>query len=282
MHRTGKLRSSPYIQIAWLFAMLPAAEAIAQSRCDAYFPFDGNLRDVGGNGYHGTMIGAGGGAGKVSYGEGRFGQALKLDGTGAMRALMDLHYESCPQVSFTAWINFTGSQASGTKYVVSTGGGSGPGFRFSGSTLVLNGSGNGIPRRDGIRPQGNWTFVAGVYDYTKGEYTLYVRSRSETRALGGTLYDPEDSLWVGAFNDRGSYAAGDLMVDDLRIYGRTLSAEEIGTIRSGNQAIGAQSCAFPDVCFKPADPDLALPPDTQLQIPVDRPIPNDGPGDFRQ
>jgi len=244
-----------------VFALIPVGEALAQAHCNAYFPFDGNLQDVGGNGYHGTMIGTGGGAGKVSYGEGRFGQALKLDGTSAMRALMDLHYESCPKVTITAWVKHTGAAPKGTQSLISTGSGSGPGLRLANSTLVMNGTGNGIPRRDTIRQNGGWTFVAGVYDYEKREYTLHVRNRSETREMGGTLYTPEDSLWVGAFNDKGSYPLKDVLIDDLRVYGRALSPDEISAISSGTQAaVGANSCAFPDVCKAPINPSIAAQP----------------------
>ena len=249
------------VNTAIVSTLLASAPALA-GPCDAYFTFDGNLQDSGGNGYHGVTINTegGGGAGKVSYVDGRFGQALKLDGTAAMRALMDLHYDACPQVTITAWVQFTGSEAKGAQYLVSTGGGSGPGVRLSGSTMVLNGTANGISRQKGIRPNAGWTFVAGVYDYAKKEYTLYVRARSDTKKLSDNVRPPEDSLWVGAFNDKGSYAAKEFLVDDLRIYGRALSAEDIATVRTGGQVANASSCAFPDVCFQPANSALTAQP----------------------
>lgn len=121
--------SSCVVMLGFL-AFVHAGTAIAQS-CEAYFPFDGSLADASGNGFDGRMIGQDVAAATPRFVEGRSGQALALDGTSAMRVLMDLHYEGCPQVSFTAWIRFDGPLPRGNQVILATGG-SGPGLRAAG------------------------------------------------------------------------------------------------------------------------------------------------------
>lgn len=198
--------------------------------CDAYFTFDGNLQDSGGNGYHGQMIGEDGARASAQFVEGKHGQALQLDGTSAMRSFIDLHYEACPQAAFTAWIQSTEDERTGVQYIVSTGSGRWLGVHTLGTSLVLNGPANGINQSGVLRANAGWIFVAGVYDYETKSYTFYVRNRGVTKKLGN-LRNPEEALWVGAFNDGMANPANGILIDDLRIYGQTLSADEISAIQ---------------------------------------------------
>ena len=100
--------------------------------CDAYFTFDGTLADASGNSYDGEMVGANGSTATANYTKGKYGQALELDGTGAMRALIDLHWDLCPQVTFSAWVKVTrDAYSSASPVMFSSGQGSGPGLYFS-------------------------------------------------------------------------------------------------------------------------------------------------------
>ena len=201
--------------------------------CDAYFSFDGDLQDAGGNSYNGQMIGKEGAKASPQFAEGKYGQALHLDGTSAMRSFIDLHLDTCPQVTVTAWIQATGTVRKGVQYLFSTGSGSGPGIRVSGTNLTLSGSANGITQRNAIRANAGWMFVAGVYDYTKGTYTLYSRTRGVDKELGENIRAPEEAIWVGAFNDGLAGPATDILIDDLHIYGRALRREEIRKLQIG-------------------------------------------------
>ena len=201
--------------------------------CDAYFSFDGDLQDSGGNRYHGLMVGKGSTLATPQFVQGRVGQALQLDGTSAMRSFIDLNFDTCPQVTVTAWIQVLGTGVKGTQYIFSTGSGSGPGIRVSGTNLSLSGSANGIIQRNAIRANAGWMFVAGVYDYTKGTYTLYSRNvdRGIDKKMGDGLKPPEEAIWVGAFNDSMSNPAVGLLIDDLRIHGQALGAEELRAVK---------------------------------------------------
>jgi hypothetical protein len=234
---------------------LPATDALA-GPCDAYFPFENSLADASGNGYDGRMIGPDGTDAKPEFVPGKIGTALHFTGKSAMRALLDLHFDRCPQVTFTAWIRIVSNERTGTQYMVSTGGGSGPGLQFNGQYLKLEGTGNGLSYRDALRDRNEWYFVAGAYDYTAGKYTLYFRDRPVEGTLSENLYKPEDALWVGGFNDKLSYPVQDGYIDDLRIIGRTLDAAEIDKIRQAATTGGVvpmdtaegQACNAPGEC----------------------------------
>jgi len=94
-------------------------QVLAQ-QCNAHFTFDGDLQDSGANGYHGHMIGKDGAKATPRFIDGKSGQALQLDGTSAMRSFIDLHSETCPQVTVTAWIQIMRTGAKGTQYIFST------------------------------------------------------------------------------------------------------------------------------------------------------------------
>lgn len=232
--------------------------SLAQSRCDAYFPLDGNLGDSSGSGIAGQMIGKGGVLATPQFVDGKSGQALKLDGTSAMRALVDLHFDACPQVTLTAWVMIDGRLPGSSQNIVSTGGGSGPGFRMSGSNLILNGTNNGLMKSGVMRENAGWMFIAGVYDYGSGSYTLHWRNRKLEGVLTEYRRPPEDALWIGALNDSLSGAAKNMVVDELRVYGRTLTDDELHALQAGRtpgsdatnstKQVAALSCSTSDEC----------------------------------
>ena len=243
--------------------------------CDAYFTFDGTLADASGNGYDGEMIVAKGEPSEPQYTDGKFGQALMLDGNAAMRALLDLHYDACPKVTVSAWIQVSRNAPDDTMHLFSTGGGSGPGLTVSGSFLTLKGTENGIGQQNAIR-KGSWIFVVGVYDYTAGKYTLHWGGRSATQKLSEHRYEPQDAFWLGTVHDDwGIYSRG-IAVDDLRITGHALDAEEVMALRArpaGSTAV----TAIRDEPFAPAQ----LPGDQYepTQLPGDHFEPTQLPGD---
>ena len=199
--------------------------------CDAHFTFDRTLADASGNGYDGEMIDAQGGPAAAAFTDGRFGQALQLDGTGAMRALLDLNYDACPQVTFSAWIRVGRAAPTSTMHVLSTGRGSGPGLRVSDTVLVLSGTDNGIGQPDAIRRGSNWLFVAGVYDYEAGYYTLYWQGRHATEELSANRKPPETAFWIGTWYDEFGELASGVAIDELDIVGSALNNDQLTVLR---------------------------------------------------
>ena len=199
------------------------------------------------------MIAAKGEEGRASYTDGKFGTALSLDGSAAMRTMLDLHYDACPQVTVSAWIQVSRDAPADSMHVLSTGGGSGPGITISGTFLTLSGTENGIGQPNAIR-KGTWVFVAGVYDYTEGTYTLYWGGRSATQKLSEYRYEPQSALWLGTVHDDWGVFARGVAVDDLRITGRALSTENVTALRtapasstSGGDSVAAGGTATGDV-----------------------------------
>jgi hypothetical protein len=221
------------IQFAVILSAVLVPFAAQGQQCDAHFTFDGNLSDSSGNGYDGVMIGKDGVSATPVFVQGRAGQALQLDGTSAMRAFVDLQYESCPQVTIAAWIDFGSALQSGSQSILSTGSGTGPGLRSSSDSLVLNGTANGLIQHKAIRPNGGWMFVVGVYDYAVGTYKLYWRNRNAETALSEHRRTPEEALWIGAFNDSLANPASGIVIDDVKIFGRALSADEVRALQVG-------------------------------------------------
>jgi hypothetical protein len=234
------------------------AATLAHAQCDAYFAFDGNLTDASGNGYDGQMIGEQGAKAVPQFVPGRSGQALALDGTSAMRAFVDLHYDRCPQVTFTAWMKFDSPMQRGTQYLLSTGSGSGPGLRVSGSNLGLSGPANGLIQRNAVRPDAGWMFVAGVYDFATGEYSLHWRNRSVSGRLRDISRAPEEAVWIGAFNDGLASAASNIVIDELHFFGKVLDADEIRTIQTdGGRSLLSAEFGATAAASSEASPDLA-------------------------
>ena len=201
-------------------------------QCEAYYPFDGDLSDASGNGNDGTMIAAEGASATAQFDAGVQGQALKLDGSSAMRTYLDLHFESCPRFTITGWVR-ADPNAGSTGFFFSTGAGGTPALRKGGRSASLAGAANGLYERDAFRDARAWFFFAGVYDYDAGTYRFQWRNRVVEGSLNDAPRAPEDAFWVGAYNDRLRHPVEDGYIDELRITGRVLSKSEIDELRAG-------------------------------------------------
>ena len=126
-------------------------------KCDAYFPFDGNLTDASGSGHDGQMIDADEGSPAPTFVTGKHGSALQLDSDSAMRSPLSLHYDTCAKVTISAWVRATDDFADTSQDIVSSGGSFGPGLRTSGGSLVARGPSNGLRRRDVLEANSDWT-----------------------------------------------------------------------------------------------------------------------------
>ena len=73
-------------------------------------------------------------------------------------------------------------------------------------------------------PVDRWTYLALTYD---GEQErLYVNGAAVSRhPAGGSLQTPDSPLWIGGNHPWGSHFNG--LIDDVRVYGRALSATEL-------------------------------------------------------
>ena len=244
--------------------------------CDAHFTFDGNLSDASGNGYDGMLIGPGGKSlpgTEPSYGEGKNGQALQLNGSYAVRAPVDLAMEGCPQVTISAWVKFDDDSAKGFEYILSSGR-NGPALAREGTHFNARGGAGHYRARNALRG-GNWQFIAAAIDYSKGLMTVYWGNRSYEQKIG-TVGTKELDIWIGAVGDNLSMSVKAGSVDDVRVFGQVLTADQIKQLKLG-VAGAARPTQIPGDQFEPAQ----IPGDQfePAQIPGDQFEPTQIPGD---
>src|SRR5262245_29972097 len=71
---------------------------------------------------------------------------------------------------------------------------------------------------------GRWSYVAVTYDGAM--LRMFINGRQvATRQVSGTIQVTDDPLWIGGNEPYGEYFHGD--IDEIRVYARTLSADEI-------------------------------------------------------
>ena len=195
------------------------ATPTAEAGLVAYYPFDDDLVDHSGNGNNGTSHGA-------TFVSGYSGQALSFDGLDDyVFAPVNINAGVMPQMTMSAWAR-SNSNSGGTVISCDDGGydrtididsrGGGTGWSaFSGSKGVLGYSPVTI---------GEWTFVAAVYDQDAETVKLYVNGALINEGEG-LLESGLDYIHIGANPSHRQYFSG--AIDEVRIYNRTLSAEEL-------------------------------------------------------
>lgn len=205
-----------------------------------WWKFDGNPEDSSAYGNHGTLVGDPQWVVPGLIGDG----ALRLDGTNDYMAIPNLSYvgSGYQEVSVCAWIRTTNG---GDQVIASF-------DRSEYWRLEINGSGGetgqvgwdvmtstgqldhgSVARVD----DGRWHHIAGVFD--NGVLAIYVDGDLELLAFGGSTFGTgimrygflgvgsEASSFDGSKSPT-NYFDGDL--DDVRIYNRALTKEEIASV----------------------------------------------------
>ncbi|WP_127502572.1 glycoside hydrolase family 127 protein [Actinoplanes solisilvae] len=197
----------------------------------AHYPFDGSPADASGNGRTATVYSAG-------YVTGRTGNALNLDGTAGYAALPSGILSGASNFTVALWARLdtvttwsrlldfgTGtsaymfisprSSAGGLRFAITTGG-SGSEQRIDGPALAVNA----------------WTHVSVTRSGNLG--VLYVNGAEVARNTGLTLSPSSLGAttrnWLGRSQYADPYLDGAL--DNVRLYGRALSASEVSSLYS--------------------------------------------------
>jgi len=195
----------------------------------AYYPFDGDLVDHSGTVNNSTNHGA-------TFVSGYSGQALSFDGVDDyVFAPVNINPDVMPQMTMIAWAR---SNSTSNGWVIShdNGGydrtltidtrGGGPGWSaFSGSKGVLGYSPVTI---------GDWTFLAAVYDQDAETVKLYVNGALINEGEG-KLGPGWEQIQIGSNPSHGRYFSG--AIDEVRIYNRTLSADELKALYEGKELL---------------------------------------------
>ncbi|MBN2312518.1 MAG: hypothetical protein JXM79_01225 [Sedimentisphaerales bacterium] len=200
-----------------------------------HYAFDGNANDsTGAN--PGTAFGG------ATYGSGKIGQAINLDGVDDYVAIGNLHYASGGHTAVTvcAWVRTT----SGADQIIASfdrneywrleinGDGAGPGQV---GWDVMTDTGQVDYSSDARVDDGQWHHIAGTFD--NGTLTIYVDGNAHKPASGGLTYGTGNTRYgyVGLGSEStdfnadprtpASFVSG--AIDDVRIYERALTHGEI-------------------------------------------------------
>ncbi|NOR66840.1 MAG: hypothetical protein GQ528_05750, partial [Woeseiaceae bacterium] len=200
-----------------------------------HYEFEGNANDsTGAN--NGTALGS------PTYGAGKIGQALNLDGIDDHVAIENFNYASGghAEVSVCAWIR---TSSEGDQIIASfdrneywrleiNGDGGGPGQIGWGVTTDTGVVGHGSNARV---DDGQWHHVAGTFD--NGTLTIYIDGNGEESISGGPTFGSGNTRfgYIGVGSESTAFNTDPKTpvylitgsVDDVRIYDRALTNEEI-------------------------------------------------------
>lgn len=209
------------------FAMVGGDWLVEFSR-RAYWKLDGSTADSSGNGYDGTLYG-----GPVWDPNGRIDGALKLDGNDDYVKIKS--YRGVGGVNsrtVSAWINTLatgdivswGKEEAGRSWL----------FYVSNAGVIRVSVYGGYIKGNTYVADGQWHHVAAVLP--KGasdtnEVKLYVDGEIETQTTSSSrLIDTANyyKVRIGVYNNPDRYFDG--LIDDIRIYDRALSGEEIAAL----------------------------------------------------
>jgi len=192
----------------------------------AYYPFNSNVSDESGNEYHGTNNGA-----TLTYDRfGRESSAYFFDGQSniVINNTENLNFSS-GSFTLATWLNFNSFMQDVcplAKHIWAVGGWALNIFEDK-LTFYLD----FIPRltSDDIYSDGNWHFLVGVFDGTT-QY-LYIDGiliKTQTGALG---YSNSTPITIGSTTGGGFFTGS---LDDIRIYNRALSEQEVTSLLTEN------------------------------------------------
>jgi hypothetical protein len=190
----------------------------------AYYPYNGNYNDISGNAYHGTPVGT------VNFTDDRFGTANSaiVGGAGRVTSSKDVFtFARNQKFSFSVW--FTSSQPNTSGRIVSNECSEGN-FRMGrspSSVAVQYGDYIFLPIS-----LNTWTHIVYTYD-----------NRNEKVYLNGELQATNYDVVTEALNQNCSFTVGAKassaydrwpgLIDDVGVWNRPLSQEEVTALYSG-------------------------------------------------
>jgi hypothetical protein len=188
----------------------------------------------------GTNDGQINGAGYESAYQGS--HALYFDGTENYVTVTDnatLNFDSTESFTVSGWLNLDALSKNVTMLAKRDGSGN----NFEGYQIQVRDadgefaffvddgvSGSSVSARGGTPTTGSWVHLAGTFDRSSGDLTLYIDGSSvgsTSSSLGAV--SPSANFYVGAYENLSSeYFNG--KIDDVRIYDKALSAPEVSNL----------------------------------------------------
>jgi len=195
----------------------------------AHYEFGGNANDSSGNNFHGTE------KGNPTYVAGMIGQAINLDGDGDyVDCTNNAAFDITDAITVAAWIKVHAFDKQ-WQYIVGKG--------DSAWRMVRETTTNNIRwRANGPSPNlivtgtvnvndGQWHHLAGTYDGSMA--VLYVDGiANASLPCSGAISKNTFSVWIGQCSQQMNRAWNGL-IDDVRIYRRALTQDEISSAMKG-------------------------------------------------
>jgi len=195
----------------------------------AWYRFDGNALDSSGNELHGKEIG------NPTYEAGVFGQAIRLDGNGDyIDCGLAPEFDITDYITFTYWIKVIDFDK-GWNTVLSKGDDSWRSARAAYNDFMEAAvTGTTGDYTYGVTPvnDGQWHHVGFVYDGRRN-YLYVDGKRDASEPSTGKINVSSYPLWIGG-NAQWPGGWWNGLIDDVRIYNRALSQEEIQIIMQGS------------------------------------------------
>jgi hypothetical protein len=200
----------------------------------ARFTFDDNINpahDSSGNGFHGTMNGA------TWINDGSRGGVLEFDGLDDYVAVPTIN-ENAPELTICTWVRVDAlTSLFSSIYCVSTWNPRGIHYQIKSTGEIQTGIGGFTPPNINssysVDPAGigRWIHVAMVYDYAAARTVHYVNGERDRTGVYTTADDLNlGDAWIGGWvggSPPGNLRWFDGRIDDLRLYSRVLSDNEI-------------------------------------------------------
>ena len=188
--------------------------------------------DSSGNGNDGTFVG------NPQWVPGKVGGALEFDGDDYLDCGNGPSLEIRDQITIAFWFQVQAFQNTweaffskgDSAYRVSRGDGNGDGTHL-GISGTGAGGGNGWFNGPTIITGGDWHHFAGTYDGTEGRIYIDGILDASSPASGQINIEPEN-LWIGNNSQNTNRQLHGLM-DDVRLYTRALTVEEIREVMKG-------------------------------------------------
>ncbi|UCE50087.1 MAG: hypothetical protein JSW47_07985, partial [Phycisphaerales bacterium] len=229
-----------------------------------HYNFDGDATDSSGNNYHGIEVGG------PTYVDGKFGQAIHLDGFDDYVAIPDMNYVGTgyTEVTVCAWVRTTDEEGQivsfdrsdfwrlevGSDY---TGGDGLVGWHvYTSDGQMDTVTYAGWPGNTGRVNDGQWHHVAGIFN--NGTLTIYIDGNPREPYFSGSTFGrgrftrygfigsgSEASYPPPTGRANGPYIEADL--DDVRIYSRALSQAEIRYLADETPGDGELHVPVPSV-----------------------------------
>ncbi len=210
-----------------------------------YWPFNGNANDESGNGNHGTVNGA-------TMASDRFGNSEMAYGFDGINDWININNSNSlnppSQITISAWVKTMGYNSSDASMIINKGWDQGPGhydlllFSSNKKSRFVIGSNLFVESNNNINLN-QWVFITATIDnFTMKIYVNGLLENTIFQTNNNSFGTNSDPLYIGKhdYNNAPYFFNGS--IDDIAIYNRALTPQEIAAMYSS--CISTDSSSF--------------------------------------